>query len=126
MTKKNQMYKCDICGIITEVMHSGAWELSCCGKAMNLVTENTEEAATEKHIPIIKEINEWVEILVGSIDHPMIDTHYIEWIEVITNKSISRKELYPWDKPRVKFAIPKEDIISVRAYCNIHWLWKNN
>ncbi len=126
MTEKNQVYKCEICGIITEVIHSWAGQLSCCGKDMTLITENTEEAATEKHIPIIKETDEWVEILVGSVEHPMIDTHYIEWIEVITNNSIYREDLHPWLEPKAKFCVAKEDIISIRAYCNIHSLWKNS
>ncbi len=124
MTEKKQIYKCDICWIITEVINEWWWQMSCCGQNMTLITENTEDAATEKHIPIIKELEDGVEIIVGSVEHPMIDTHFIEWIEVITKNKIYRQELFPLNQPKAKFCISKKDIISVRTYCNLHGLWK--
>ena len=125
MTEKNQIYKCEICGIISSIIHPWAGEMSCCGQAMKLITENTEEAATEKHIPVIKKLEDGVQVMVGTVEHPMIDTHLIEWIEVRTISKTYRQELKPWDTPKVFFNIVDENIISARAYCNLHGLWKN-
>jgi superoxide reductase len=84
MTKLNQVYRCSICGNITEVLHSAAGELVCCGKPMTMLIENSEEASTEKHIPIISRENNGLKIIVGEIEHPMTEDHLIIWIEIIT------------------------------------------
>ncbi len=125
MTSKREIYKCEICGNIVEVLHEGAGTLVCCGQPMKLQKENTIDASKEKHIPIIDENAEGVVVKVGSVPHPMEEKHYIEWIEITTEKGESKKFLNPGEKPEVKFPV-KTKIISVRAYCNLHGLWKSN
>ncbi len=123
MTKQKQIYKCNICGNIVEVLHAGAGELVCCGQPMELLKEKTEDVGQEKHVPIIEKTEQGVRVKVGSIPHPMEEKHYIEWIEVIANGKTYRKFLKPDDKPEAEFEI-KAEKISAREYCNIHGLWK--
>lgn len=123
MTKFNQIYKCAVCGNIVEVAHEGGGQLVCCGQPMTLQTENTVEASKEKHIPVIEKTENKILIKVGSIEHPMEEKHYIEWIELITPSSIYRKHLKPGEKPEAVFNT-NEDILCVREYCSIHGLWK--
>lgn len=120
----NEVYKCSVCGNIVEVLYAGGGELVCCNKPMILQEENTTEAATEKHIPIIEKTDNEIVVKVGSISHPMDEDHYIEWIELLTEKKVFRKNLKPGDIPMAKFVI-SENIVSARAYCNIHGLWKS-
>lgn len=124
MTKQNQIYKCAICGNIVEVLHTGQGELVCCGQPMELMSEKNKDEGEEKHIPLIEKTESGIKVKVGSISHPMEDAHYIEWIEIIADGRIYREFLKPGDKPEVEFYIKKE-IISARAYCNIHGLWKS-
>lgn len=124
MTKINQVYKCAICGNIVEMLHAGDGELVCCGQPMELQEENTVDATKEKHVPVIEKIAGGVLVKVGSVEHPMIDTHYIEWIEILTEKKVYRKFLNPGDKPQAEFLVD-EDVLSAREYCNIHRLWKS-
>jgi superoxide reductase len=123
MTKKLEVYKCEVCGNIVEVLHEGNGELVCCGEPMELMEEQTAEQAKEKHVPVLEETEDGIKAVVGSTLHPMEDKHYIEWIQVITDKGATRKFLKPGDKPEAEF----EDVKSlqkVREYCNIHGLWK--
>lgn len=120
----NEIYKCSVCGNIVEVVHVGGGELVCCGKPMILQEENSQDAATEKHVPVIEKNGDEVIVKVGSVLHPMEDEHYIEWIELITEKKVLRKNLKPGDTPMAKFIVPDGEI-SARAYCNIHGLWKS-
>ena len=122
MTEQKQIYKCDVCGNIVEVLHEGAGELVCCGQPMKLLEEKVEEQGKEKHLPVIEKKDKVVEVKVGSIPHPMEEKHYIEWIEVQTEKGIFRKFLKPGEKPEAEFEI-REDILQAREYCNIHSLW---
>lgn len=123
MTVLREVYKCEICGNIVEVVHASAGTLVCCGKPMIHVVENTVDAAKEKHIPMVEKIEGGVIVRVGSIEHPMIDTHYIEFIEVHTENKIYRKYLNPGEKPEATFKLD-EEITGVREYCNLHGLWK--
>lgn len=123
MTKRLQVYKCDICGNIVEVLHEGKGELVCCGQPMKLLKEQTEEQGKEKHVPVIERIDNKVKVKVGSIPHPMEDKHYIEWIEVVFSDGIIRKFLKPSDTPQAEFGIG-EGLVEVREYCSIHGLWK--
>ncbi|MBP2034123.1 superoxide reductase [Clostridium algifaecis] len=125
MTQLNEIYKCDLCGNIVEVVHSSGGQLVCCGQPMTLQTENTVEASKEKHIPVIEKLKDEILIKVGSTEHPMDEKHYIEWIEIQTPKNIYRKYLKPGEKPEAVFKT-NDDIICARAYCNIHGLWKSN
>ena len=123
MTKINEIYKCEICGNIVEVVHPAGGTLVCCGKPMKHMVENTVDAAKEKHIPVIEKIEGGYKVFVGEVEHPMQDEHHIEWIEVITENKVYRKYLKPGEKPEAEFLID-EEIISVREYCNLHGLWK--
>jgi len=124
MTKKLEIYKCEICGNIVEVVHEAGGVLVCCGKPMVLQKENSVDASIEKHVPVLNEVEEGVEILVGSIAHPMTEEHYIEWVEIQTEKGNSRKYLTPGQEPKVFFPV-KNKVVNVRIYCNLHGLWKN-
>ena len=124
MTKLNEVYKCDVCGNIVEVLHDGDSDLVCCGQNMILQNENTVDAAKEKHVPVIEKIKGGVLVKVGSVEHPMIETHYIEWIEVHTDKKVYRMNLKPGDKPQAEFMLD-EDVLYAREYCNIHRLWRS-
>jgi superoxide reductase len=127
MTEKNQVYKCEICGNIVEVLHEGNGELVCCGQPMKLQRENTIDASTEKHIPIIsKEEENKITIKVGEVPHPMTEEHYIEWIEKDVDGKICRKHLQPGEEPEAKFCLKDPDSkVKAREYCNLHGLWKS-
>lgn len=126
MTKLREIYKCNICGNIVEVLHAGVGELVCCGEPMELMEEKTEDSSIEKHVPYMEKTENGVLVKVGqNQDHPMEEKHYIEWIQVIADGVSYRKFLNPGDKPKAKFEI-KADKINVREYCNIHGLWRSN
>lgn len=122
MTELKQVYKCEVCGNMVEVVHNAGGTLSCCGQTMNLIVENTVDAAKEKHVPIIEKVDGGVLVKVGSIEHPMLDNHYIEWIEVHTEKNVYKKFLKPGDKPEAFFKL-EEEVLFAREYCNLHGLW---
>lgn len=125
MTEKLQVYKCEICGNIVEVLHTGAGALVCCGQPMKLLTEQTADWKNEKHVPVIEKLDDGkIKVTVGSTLHPMVNDHYIEWIEVIADEKAYRKFLKPGDEPSAKFKVKGEKIIA-REYCNKHGLWKN-
>jgi superoxide reductase len=124
MIAKLQIYKCMLCGNIVEVEHVGGGELVCCGQPMNLIKENSTDAAVEKHVPVIEKTNDGVKVSIGSVAHPMEEKHYIEWIEVDTDYKVYRQFLKPGQKPEAFFAI-NPDSANARAYCNLHGLWKN-
>jgi len=118
MTKIKQIYKCEICGNIVEVVHEGAGQLVCCGKPMTLQEENTTDAATEKHVPIINGKT----VTIGSIEHPMTQEHYIEWIEATAESGeVCKKFLNPDEEPVAEFPF---EPVSAREFCNLHGLWK--
>ncbi|MBU5485283.1 desulfoferrodoxin [Clostridium sp. MSJ-11] len=123
MTELRQIYKCEICGNIVEVVHPAGGTLSCCGRPMTLKKENTTDGAKEKHVPVVEKVEGGVLVKVGEVEHPMIEEHYIEWIEVLTERKTYRKFLKPGEKPEALFNID-EEIIAVREYCNLHGLWK--
>lgn len=122
MTEKLQAYKCEVCGNIVEVLHTGKGQLVCCGQPMELLEEKTEEQGREKHVPVIEKTDNGVKVKVGSVQHPMEDKHYIEWIEVVTGTKVQRKFLKSGDKPEAEF-LTEDTIVRVREHCNIHGLW---
>jgi superoxide reductase len=124
MIKKGQIYKCEICGNIVEVLEEGGGQLVCCGEPMKLIEEKTNDVGSEKHVPIIERTEEGVKIKVGSVPHPMTEEHYIEWIEILTEKGESKKFLKPGDLPEAVFPVKAQNI-QARIYCNIHGLWKS-
>jgi len=123
MTEQKQIYRCNVCGNIVEVLHAGVGQLVCCGQPMELLTEKTEDVGLEKHVPTIEKVGNKAKVKVGSIPHPMEQKHYIEWIEIITDDGTCRKFLKPGDKPEAEFEITAEKI-EAREYCSIHGLWK--
>ncbi|MFH1500565.1 MAG: desulfoferrodoxin [archaeon] len=127
MTELNQIYKCNICGNMVEVTHTGAGTLVCCGENMQLMTANTVDASKEKHVPVVESIegDSRVRIKVGSEPHPMSEEHYIEWIEIITPDRVLRKYLKPGEKPEKEFTI-RAGSFTARVYCNLHGLWESS
>lgn len=120
MTQKNQIYKCEICGNIVEIVHEAGGILVCCGQPMKLLEENITDASKEKHVPMI----EGKKVKVGSIPHPMEEAHYLEWIEAVSEDGERcRKFLKPGDKPEAEFCF---EVKEARAYCNLHGLWKSS
>lgn len=123
MAQRNEVYKCEACGNIVEVLHAGGGELVCCGAPMVLQTENTVDAAKEKHVPVLAKIDGGVTVKVGEVAHPMADDHYIEWIEIIADGKTYRQFLNPGDTPEATFTVTANQI-TARSYCNLHGFWK--
>ena len=123
MTKQREIYRCPVCGNMVEVLNPGAGELVCCGKPMILLQENTTDAAQEKHVPVVEKTADGYRVKVGSVEHPMLNEHFIQWIELLTPKSVLRREPKPGCKPEATF-ITNEECLCARAYCNLHGLWK--
>ena len=123
MTALLQVYKCEMCGNMVEVVHASVGQLVCCGKPMTLMEEGVTDAALEKHVPVLEKTGDGYKVSVGSVLHPMEEKHYIEWIELIADGVAYRKFLKPGDKPVAEFCI-KADKVVAREYCNLHGLWK--
>lgn len=124
MTKRLEIYKCGVCGNMVEMVHAGEGELVCCGEPMKLLTENTTDAAKEKHVPVIEKTGAGVKVSVGSVAHPMESKHYIEWIELLDGETALRAFLKPGDAPSAFFKGVSGAALSAREYCNVHGLWK--
>ena len=122
MVKRLEIYKCELCGNIVEVVHEGGGELVCCGEPMNLFAENTVDAAKEKHVPVVETSAQGVKVSVGGVPHPMEEKHYIEWVEVIVDEKAYREFLKPGGKPEALFDL-KDEQVTAREYCNLHGLW---
>lgn len=126
MTKLNEVYKCDICGNIVTVLHTGVGTLVCCGEPMVLLEEKVEEEGSEKHIPVIEGVEGGVKVSVGSVPHPMVEKHYIEWIEIQNDKGEVCRQFLVSDQPAEAFFNCPPEGIKARAYCNLHGLWKSS
>lgn len=122
MANRLDVYKCNICGHIVEVLQEGGGELVCCGKPMQHMTENTVDAAKEKHVPVIEKIDGGVKVMVGSVSHPMEDKHHIQWIEIVADGKAYRQFLNPGDAPEATFNVDASNI-TAREYCTLHGLW---
>jgi len=123
MAERLQIYKCDVCGNIVEVVHAGKGQLVCCGKPMKLMVENTVDAAKEKHVPVVEKTTGGVKVKVGSVPHPMEEKHYIEWVEVMVDGKAYRQFLKPGETPEATFDVTGEGV-TAREYCNLHGLWR--
>ncbi len=123
-TKRGQVYRCGKCGDEVEVLKDGCCVPVCCGDEMELQYENTVDASKEKHVPVVQKLPGKVVVTVGSVEHPMLPEHYIEWIEVLTPTKSLRKWLKPGDKPVAEFATD-EEILYAREFCNLHRLWRS-
>ncbi|MHA1114659.1 MAG: desulfoferrodoxin [Candidatus Heimdallarchaeaceae archaeon] len=123
--KINEIYKCEICGNIVAAVHGGQGSLVCCGQNMVLLEEKTAEMATEKHVPVVEIDGNKVKVTVGSTIHPMLEKHYIEWIEILTEDGRSyRKFLEPEQEPVAEFVVESK-VVKAREHCNLHGLWIN-
>jgi superoxide reductase len=126
MFNRSSVFRCAICGNIVEVLQVGGGTLTCCGQPMTLVEESTADATTEKHVPFIQKTAGGYLVKVGEMQsHPMLDAHFIVWIELQTDRGSYRKFLKPGDAPEAEFAVGgDEKVAGAREYCNLHGLWK--
>ncbi|MDR2344836.1 MAG: desulfoferrodoxin [Planctomycetaceae bacterium] len=125
MTQINEIYICELCGNIVEVVTQGGGKLNCCNKEMTLKVENTVDAAKEKHIPVLTINGDNAVVQVGSIVHPMEDSHFITWIEIQQGDKFQRVQLKPNIEPKAVFRIDPNLPVAAREYCNKHGLWKS-
>lgn len=122
---EQKFFVCKTCGNIIAMVKNAGVPVMCCGAKMTEIIPGTTEAATEKHIPVYKVEDNKVFVTVGSVEHPMEDAHYIEWISLQTNQGNQRKELHPGEEPKACFALcDGDEVEAVYAYCNLHGLWK--
>jgi superoxide reductase len=124
MTKLREVYKCNICFNVVEVLHIGADALVCCGQPMDKLEAKNEDSGNEKHVPVLTAVDGGLQVTVGSVEHPMEEKHYIQFIEVLTTDQVLRAELHPTQKPQATFQVDPKDVLVVREYCNIHGLWQ--
>ncbi len=126
MAAKYDVYKCEECGNVVMVLHFGGGDLVCCGQKMVKQEEQTADSSTEKHVPIIEKTDGGYTVTVGSTLHPMLENHWIQWIELVVDGERMMKELKPGDEPVAKFCCSCSDVksVSAREYCNIHGLWR--
>ena len=118
-----QVYRCEGCGIVVEVLDGGGGELACCGEPMVHLVANTVDAAKEKHVPVVEKVEGGFKITVGSTPHPMEEKHFIEWIEVLADGKAYRQFLSPGGAPEAVFRIDASEVVA-REHCNLHGLWK--
>lgn len=123
MAKKNEIYKCEKSGLMVEVLQDAEGTPMYCGEPMKLLRENTTDGAKEKHVPVVEKIEGGYRVTVGSVEHPMTDAHYIQWIELVTPTGVLRHNLTPQDKPVAEFKTDATEV-EAREYCNLHGLWK--
>ncbi len=123
MAKRLEVYKCELCGNIVEVLDAGAGTLVCCGQNMTKLEEKTADSATEKHVPVIEKVDGGYKVTVGSTLHPMVDEHWIQWIELIADGISYKQFLNPGDKPEAFFCVAEAKEVCAREYCNLHGLW---
>jgi superoxide reductase len=124
MTERSAIYKCSQCGDMLEVLHEGTGGFVCCDHPMQLLTENTTDASTEKHVPVITRVPRGVKVVVGSVAHPMEAKHYIEWIELLAGEQVLRQFLHPGQAPEAFFATEAQHL-TAREICNLHGLWRS-
>lgn len=124
MCGEQRFFICKHCGNMVGMIHSSGVAMVCCGEEMTELIPNTVDASGEKHVPVIKIEDKKVTVEIGSVPHPMVEEHYIEWVYLLTSEGGQRKCLSPGDDPVVTFAIDTEKVIAAFEYCNIHGLWK--
>jgi superoxide reductase len=126
MSQLKQVYRCNVCGHIIEILNPGAGQLVCCGQPMELLVEKTQDEGMEKHVPVIEKTTSGYKVKIGSVPHPMEAAHYIQWIELILDGVVLRKHLNPGEVPEAEFCVCVEvKSISACEYCNVHGLWKS-
>jgi superoxide reductase len=124
MPNKLDVFKCEVCGNIVELIHAGEGKLVCCGLPMVHFAEHTVDAAKEKHVPVVEKVDGGYKVTVGSVPHPMEDKHYIEWVELVAGDTALRQFLNAGDAPEATFMTDATDV-TAREYCNLHGLWRS-
>ena len=124
--KNTKFYICPHCGNIVAMVHDAGVKPMCCGQKMNELIPGSIEASGEKHIPAVRVGEASVEVNVGSVNHPMEEVHWIEWVQLVTENGIQRKVLSPGEAPHASFVLNGEKPVAVYAYCNLHGLWKTD
>lgn len=120
-----KFYRCSHCGNIIAFVKDQGVPVQCCGQKMEEIVPNTTDAAVEKHVPVLTVTGNTVSVKVSSVEHPMVEKHYIEWVALETKQGNQRKELAPGQVPEVQFALAEGDeVVAAYAYCNLHGLWK--
>ncbi len=120
-----KFYVCEKCGNLVSMVKESGVPMMCCGQKMTELVPGTSDGAVEKHVPVYTVDGDKVSVTVGSVEHPMLDAHYIEWIAIETEKGTQTKSLKPGDAPKAEFALtPDDSLVAVYAYCNLHGLWK--
>ena len=125
MTAQKQVYRCNVCGNIVEVLHAGKGELVCCGQPMEPLQEKSTDVGLEKHVPVVEKTGGGTKVKVGEVPHPMEEEHYIEWVEIITDGGSCRQFLKPGTKPEAEFEAGRGKL-TAREYCSVHGLWKSS
>ena len=119
-----KFFVCKHCGNMIGLLHDAGVPMMCCGEKMVELVPNTTDAAQEKHVPVATVEGNKVVVNVGSVDHPMLDEHWIQWVYLETDKGGHRKVLTPGEKPNVVFALTEDEKpLAVYEYCNLHGLW---
>jgi len=124
MCDEQKFFVCKHCGNLVGMVNNAGVEIICCGEPMEELVANTTEAAVEKHLPVITQSGNSVKIDIGSVEHPMLKEHHIEWVYIETKKGGQRKCIEIGDKPHVEFVLVDDELIAAFAYCNLHGLWK--
>ena len=119
-----KFYRCMKCGNLIQSIEATACTPTCCGETRTELVPNTIDGAAEKHVPEVSQVGNLVTVTVGSVEHPMLEAHYIQWIYLETTGGYYRKELHPGDKPVATFNIQDEKVVAAYDYCNLHGLWK--
>ncbi|MGN1175738.1 MAG: desulfoferrodoxin [Clostridia bacterium] len=120
-----RFFICEHCGNIVEMVKDNGVPVMCCGQKMTELIPGTSDGAVEKHVPVVTVDGNKVSVMVGEVEHPMVDAHYIEWIAIETSKGVQRKMLKPEQAPKAEFMLTDgESVEAVYAYCNLHGLWK--
>lgn len=121
-----KIVRCSHCGNVAYLLKDSGVPMMCCGQKMNELDPLTRDGAIEKHVPVYEVNNNIVNVVVGSVAHPMEDKHYIEWIILETNENTYIKKLNPGEEPKASFALTNgEVVVSVYEYCNLHGFWKS-
>lgn len=125
MTKYLEIYKCEHCGNMVEVLKGEGAPIVCCGDNMILQEEKTADTSQEKHVPFIEKTDDGYSVRIGEMqNHPMTEEHSIQWIELIVDNKVYRQTLKPGDEPVAVFKVDAEGPVTAREYCNLHGLWK--
>ena len=119
----NKFYICRHCGNLIGMVNDAGVPMSCCGERMEALVPNSVEASGEKHIPVVEIKDGVVEVNIGSVDHPMVEEHFIQWVYLHTERGGQRKALKPGEAPHVRFCLGDDKPLAVYEYCNLHGLW---